>query len=76
MLGFSHITWPLSQVTKGGTKETLFSYEYEQKAVIYLKHRLCSALVLTLLELQQPFVVETYSYDYPIGAFLTQQGHI
>jgi len=24
MLGFSHITWPLSQVTKGGVKSKLF----------------------------------------------------
>jgi hypothetical protein len=24
LLGFSHITWPLSQVTKGGAKEKLF----------------------------------------------------
>ena len=24
MLGFSHITWPLSQVTKGGVKEKFF----------------------------------------------------
>jgi hypothetical protein len=24
VLGFSHITWPLNQVTKGGDKEKLF----------------------------------------------------
>ena len=24
VLGFSHITWPLSQVTKGGAREKLF----------------------------------------------------
>ena len=29
MLGFSHITWPLSQITKGGVKEKLFWYEYQ-----------------------------------------------
>jgi hypothetical protein len=27
VLGFSHITWPLSQVTKGGAKENFFWYE-------------------------------------------------
>ena len=27
VLGFSHITWPLSQVTKGGEKMKLFWYE-------------------------------------------------
>jgi hypothetical protein len=32
VLGFSHITWPLSQVTKGGAKEKLFWSESQQKA--------------------------------------------
>lgn len=27
VLGFSHITWPLSQVTKGGEKENFFWYD-------------------------------------------------
>jgi hypothetical protein len=27
VLGFSHMTWPLIQVTKGGAKEILFWYE-------------------------------------------------
>jgi hypothetical protein len=27
VLGFSHITWPLNQVTKGGAKEKLFWLE-------------------------------------------------
>ena len=30
MLGFSHITWPLSQVTKGKAKEKLFWSETQQ----------------------------------------------
>jgi hypothetical protein len=38
MLGFSHITWPLSQVTKGGEKEKLFWFESQQKAFEDLKH--------------------------------------
>jgi hypothetical protein len=53
VLGFSHITWPLSQVTKGGAKEKSFFSESQQKAFEYLKHRLCSAPVLTLPDLQQ-----------------------
>eukprot|EP00253_Pinus_taeda_P028754 PITA_28754 len=32
VLGFSHITWPLSQVTKGGEKAKLFWFESQQKA--------------------------------------------
>jgi hypothetical protein len=75
VLGFSHITWPLSQVTKGGAKEKLFWSESQQKAFTELKHRLCSAPVLTLPDLQQPFEIETDASDYAIGAVLTQQGH-
>ena len=52
MLGFSHITWPLSQVTKGGVKEKFYWPESPQKAFVELKHHLYSAPVLTLLDLQ------------------------
>jgi hypothetical protein len=75
VLGFSHITWPLSQVTKGGAKEKFFWSESQQKAFGELKYRLCSALVLTLPDLQQPFEIETDASDYAIGAILTQHGH-
>jgi hypothetical protein len=75
VLGFSHITWPLSQVTKGGAKEKFFWSESQQKAFGELKHRLCSAPVLTLPDLQQPFEIETDASDYAIGAVLTQHGH-
>jgi len=40
-----------------------------------LKHRLCSALVLTLPNLQQSFEIEIDASDYAIGEILTQQGH-
>jgi hypothetical protein len=75
VLGFSHITWPLSQVTKGGAKEKFFWSESQKKAFKELKHHLCSALVLTLPDLQQPFEIETDASDYAIGAVLTQHGH-
>ena len=71
VLALSHITWPLSQVTKGGAKEKLFWSESQQKAFIELKHRLCSAPVLTLPDLQQPFEIEADTSDYAIGEFLT-----
>ena len=48
VLEFSHITWPLSQVTKGGAKAKFFWSETQQKAFAELKHRLCCAPVLTL----------------------------
>jgi len=72
VLGFYHITWPLSQGTKGGAEE---SSESQQKAFIELKDHLCSALVFTLPDLQQPFEFETDAFDYAIGAVLTQHGH-
>jgi hypothetical protein len=75
MLGFSHITWPLSQVTKGGAKEKFFWSESQQKAFVELKHHLCCAPILTLPDLQQPFEIETDASDYAIGEVLTQQGH-
>ena len=76
VLGFFHITWPLSQVTKGGAKAKLFWSETQQKAFAELKHCLCCALVLTLPDFQQPFEIEIDASDYVIGVVLTQQGHI
>jgi hypothetical protein len=75
VLGFSHITWPLSQVAKGGAKEKFFWSESQQKSFRELKHLLCFAPVLTLPELKQPFEIETGASDYAIGAVLTQHGH-
>ena len=75
MLGFSHITWPLSQVAKGRAKEKFFCSETQQKAFTELKHRLYCAPVLTLPDLQQPFEIKIDASNYAIGAALTQQGH-
>eukprot|EP00253_Pinus_taeda_P004503 PITA_04503 len=75
VLGFSHISWPLSQVTKGGAKAKFFWSESQQKAFRDLKDRLCTAPVLALPDLQQPFEVETDAFDYAVGAVLTQDGH-
>ena len=72
VLRFSHITWPLSQVTGGGLKEKLFWSEPEQKVFVELKRHLFSPPVLTLPDLQQPFGIKTDAFDYAIGAFLTQ----
>eukprot|EP00253_Pinus_taeda_P001551 PITA_01551 len=75
VLGFSHITWPLSQVTKGGVKAKFFWCKSQQKAFTELKDRLWMAPTLALPDLQQPFEVETDASNYAIGAVLTQHGH-
>ena len=74
MLGFSHITWPLSQVNKGGVREKLFWSKSQQKAFVELKHCLYSAPMLTLLDLRQPFEIERDASDHAIGVVITQHG--
>jgi hypothetical protein len=71
MLGFSHIAWALIQVTRGGGKEKFVWAWSQQQALDDLKHLLCSALVLSLLGLQQPFEIETNSSYYVVGVVLT-----
>jgi hypothetical protein len=75
MLGFSHIAWALSQVTKGGDKENFTWEKVQQRSFDDLKHRLCSTPVLSLPDLQQPFKIETDASNYVVGEFLTQNGH-
>ena len=52
-----------------------FWSETQQWVFSELKNHLCSARVLTLPNLQQPFEIETDAPDYDIGAVLTQHGH-
>jgi hypothetical protein len=72
VLVFSHIAWALSKVTEGGGKAKFLWTESQQKAFEELKHRLCSAPVLALPDLQQPFEIETDASNYAVGAILTQ----
>jgi hypothetical protein len=75
VLGFSHIAWALIQITRGGGKAR-FSWGWSQQQVFNdLKHRLCSALVLSLPDLQQPFEIETDASDYVVGIILSQHDH-
>ena len=75
VLGFFHIAWPLILVTKGGAKAKFAWGVSQQRPFKDLKRQLCSARSLTLLDLQQPFKIETNAYDYAIDAILTLQGH-
>ena len=75
MLGFSHIAWALSQVTKGGGWENFVWGKEQQKAFDDLKHHLCSARVLSLPDLQQPFQIDIDASDYVVDTVLTHHGH-
>jgi hypothetical protein len=75
MLGFSHIAWGLIQVTKVGVKARFAWGKEQQQSFDDLKHRLCSAPVLSLLDLQQLFKIENDASDYVVGVFLTQHDH-
>jgi hypothetical protein len=46
-----------------------------QRTFYDLKHRLCSTLVLSLPNLQQPNEIETDASDYAVGIVLTQHSH-
>jgi hypothetical protein len=75
VLGFSHIAWALSQVTRGGGKEKFMWGLSQQQVFDDLKQHLCSTPVLSLPDLQQPFEIETDASDYVVGIVLTQHRH-
>jgi hypothetical protein len=75
LLGFSHIAWALSQITRGGGKAKFAWGRSQKKAFDDLKQCLCSAPVLSLPDLQHPFQIETDALDYAVGTVLTQHGH-
>ena len=75
MLGFSHISWALSQVTRGGGKEKFVWGLSQQQAFDDLKKSLCSSPIISLPDLQHPFHIEIDASDYVVGVVLTQQGH-
>jgi hypothetical protein len=71
MLGFSHIVWALNQVTRGGGKEKFVWDRSQQQAFDDLKQRLCSSVVLSLQNLQQPFEIKTNASNYAVCTILT-----
>ena len=75
MFGFSHIAWALNQITKGGGKAKFAWGQSQQQEFDDLNQRLCSAQVLSLPDLQQPFEIETDASNYVVDAILTQHGH-
>ena len=59
-----------------GNGKTVFKWtSTQQQTFEKLKHKLCTALVLVLLDLHQPFEIETDASDYSLGTVITQSGH-
>jgi hypothetical protein len=75
VLGFSHIAWALIKITRGGGKEKFAWGQPQQQAFHDLKQRLCSAPVLSLPDLQNPFEIKTDASDYVVGVVLMQHSH-
>jgi hypothetical protein len=67
VLGFSHIAWALSQITRGGGKAKFVWGLSQQKEFDDLKQRLCSNPMLPLPDLQQPFEIETRCFRLCCG---------
>ena len=72
MSEFSEIVHSLHQITK--VKRAFEWGTDQQDAFDLIKHRLCTASVLAMLNLQLPFEVETDASGHALGAVLTQQG--
>jgi hypothetical protein len=75
VLGLSHIVWALDQITRGGCKEKFEWGQSQQQVFDDFKQHLCSTIVLSLLDLQQPLEIETNASDYVVDAILTQHDH-
>jgi hypothetical protein len=76
VLGFSHISWALSPVTKGCGRAKFMWGKEKQEEFEDLKHRLFSTRVISLPDLQKPFEIETDASDYVVGVVLTQHEHL
>jgi hypothetical protein len=74
--GFSHIAWPLSQVTKGGAKCNLIWAKSQYETFKDLKQHLCLIPFLIFPYLQQSFNIETDASNYDIDVTLTQLRHL
>jgi hypothetical protein len=74
-LGFSHITWDLIQLTRGGGEAKFVWGLSQHKAFDDMKQFFFSTPMLSLLDLQQPFEIETDSSDYDEGTVITQHDH-
>src|SRR6202161_2397273 len=69
--GFSHIAWPLYDLTKA---DSAFQWSSEEKSAFdMLRDRITSAPILSLPDNSRPYCVEADSSDFATGAVLSQE---
>ena len=75
ILCFSHIAWPLNELTKGNGK-TIFKWTLTQQHNFkQIKNKLCTAPELVLPNMHQPFEIEIDVSDYALITVITQSCH-
>ena len=76
ILRFSHIAWPLNQLTKGNGKSVFKWTPTQQQDFEQIQNKLCTTIVLVLpANLHHPFEIETDALDYAQGAMISHSGH-
>ena len=76
ILGFSHITWHLNQLTKGNGKIGFNWTPIKQQAFEQQQKKIYTAPVLVLHYLHQPFEIDMDASDYALGVVIAQLGHL
>jgi hypothetical protein len=76
MLGLSHIAWALRKVTKGDDRAKFMWGKEQQREFYDLNNLLCSSPLISLVDLQKSFNIETNAFDYVVGAILNQHGYL
>ena len=71
ILGFSHIAWPLNELTKENQKIVFMWTTKQQQDFEQIKNKLCTKPVLVLPDLHHPFEIEIDASDYALGAVIT-----
>jgi hypothetical protein len=75
MLGFSHIAWAISQITRGGGKEKFVWARSQQQSLRRFEATLVLNPILSVPDLQQLFEIEIDDSYYVVGIVLSQHGH-
>ena len=75
IIGFSYIAWTLNQLMKGDGKIVFKWTPTQQKSFEQIKKKLCTARVLVLPDLHQPFEIEMNTSGYTLSVVITQLGH-